>query len=146
VRRRLTIAMVLMVLASLLLTGVVSLFVAGRSADTQTRRELVREATGLAASVQQESDTRADPAVALRSLLVALRSSLRLGGSAVLAIRPDGRLFDPAAPRLTPALPSGLDAGDLRAASLLDMQTVTGRTGPKSRFWASPARSSRWWC
>jgi signal transduction histidine kinase len=121
--------MVLMVLATLLLTGVVSLFVAARSADTQTRRELVREATGLAASVQQESDTRADPAVALRSLLVALRSSLRLDGSAVLAVRPDGRLFDPATPRLAAALPVGLHIAELQTPSLLDMQTVTGRSG-----------------
>ena len=88
-RRRLTLAMVLMVLGSLILSGLASLALAVRSTRTQTRHELVREAQGLAVSVQQqaESDNHADPAESLRRLLLALKAPLRLDGSAVLAVR-----------------------------------------------------------
>ncbi len=123
--------MILMVLGSVVLSGLASLALAVHTAQTQTRRELLREAQGLAVSVQQqaEADNRADPARALRTLLLALKSPLRLDGSAVLAVRPDGQLFDPATPRVPPGLPAGLQAGDLKPQSLLAMRTVSGSSG-----------------
>ena len=121
--------MILMVLATLVLSGLVSLAVAGASTRNQTQKELVREGTGLAASVQQQSVNHKDPATALRTLLIALRSSLRLNGSAVVAVRPDGRLFDPAAPRTGPDLPTGLSVSELRPTQLLAMHTVSGHSG-----------------
>ena len=47
-RRRLTVAMILMVLGSLVLSGLVSLALAVHSTKSRTRNELVREAQGLA--------------------------------------------------------------------------------------------------
>ncbi len=130
-RRRLTLAMVFMVLGSLILSGLASLALAVRSTRAQTRHELVREAQGLAVSVQQqaESDNHADPAASLRRLLLVLKAPLRLDGSAVLAVGPDGELFDPATPRVRPELPAGLSASDLNPDSLLDMRTVSGVAG-----------------
>ncbi|HEY3810670.1 MAG TPA: hypothetical protein VGL49_04480, partial [Acidimicrobiales bacterium] len=73
-RRRLTIAMVLMVLGALVLAGLASLALVVHNTGVQTRRELVREAQGLALTVQNQAQTArpSDPAVALRNLLVAL--------------------------------------------------------------------------
>lgn len=123
--------MVVMVLVTLVLSGLVSLAVAQHSTNNQTRHELVREAQGLATSVENEATTnRADPARALKVLLTALRSPLRLDGSAVLALRPvNGGLFDPVAPRATPTLPSGVTVGDLRPAALVQGETVDGLVG-----------------
>ena len=123
--------MVLMVLVTLVLSGLFSLAFAVHTTSEQTRQELVREARGLAVSVQQEAETanRNDPARALRTLLIALRSPLRLDGSSVVAVRPDGQLFDPATPRARPVLPAGLTGADLRPADLLAMETVSGQKG-----------------
>lgn len=130
-RRRLTVAMVLMVLGTLALSGLASLALAVHDTRLQTRHELVREAQGLATTVQHEADTdnRIDPARALRSVLLALKSPLRLDGSAVLAVRSDGALFDPATPRIRPALPVGLTASELKPSSLLALDTVSGNNG-----------------
>lgn len=134
--------MVLMVLATLILSGVVSLAFAVRSTAAQTRKELVREAQGLTISVQQEADTanRSDPARALRNILIALRSPLRLDGSSVLAVRTTGQIFDPATPRVAPTLPAGLTAADLQPQELLQLQTVSGRAGGLV-FAAAPYRT-----
>ncbi len=130
-RRRLTAAMILLVLGSLLLSGLVSLALVVHNTKIQTRNELVREAQGLATTVQQEaeSNNRTDPARALRSVLLTLKSPMRLNGSAVLAVGANGQLFDPAMPRVAPTLPPGLTASDLQPASLLSMHTVTGYKG-----------------
>ncbi|HET9078194.1 MAG TPA: HAMP domain-containing sensor histidine kinase [Acidimicrobiales bacterium] len=130
-RRRLTVAMVLMVLATLVLSGLFSLAFAVHSTTTQTRRELQREAQGLAVTVQNEADTanRTDPARALRNVLNALRSPLRLDGSAVVAVRTTGQLFDPAAPRQRAVLPARLTAAQLQPARLLRLIPVSGQAG-----------------
>jgi signal transduction histidine kinase len=123
--------MILMVLGTLLLSGLVSLALVVHNTKIQTRNELVREAQGLATTVQQEaeSNNRTDPARALRTVLLTLKSPLRLNGSAVLAVGANGQLFDPAMPRVAPTLPPGLTASDLQPASLLSMHTVTGYKG-----------------
>jgi signal transduction histidine kinase len=124
-QRRLVFAMVAMVLATLLLSGLVSLVLAQRTAVDQTRHELIGEATGLSESVLQESGGP----VRLRQLLVALGPSLRLSGSTVVGVQPDGRLFDPAALRDTVQLPSGLSVADIEPYALYQLRTVSGRTG-----------------
>ncbi|HEY3810345.1 MAG TPA: HAMP domain-containing sensor histidine kinase, partial [Acidimicrobiales bacterium] len=63
------------------------------------------------------------------NLLVALKSTLRLEGSAVVALRPSGALFDPTTPRVKPALPGGLVAANLDPAALLRGATVSGTKG-----------------
>jgi signal transduction histidine kinase len=131
VRRRLTAAMVLMVFGALVLAGLASLALAVHNTTTQTRHDLIHEAQGLAATVQNEArtDNAADPAKALRNVLLALRAPLRLEGSAVVAVRPNGEFFDPARPRYAPKLPSGLKRADLDPAALLRLSTVSGSKG-----------------
>jgi two-component system sensor histidine kinase BaeS len=130
VRRRITISMVLMVFGALVLAGLASLALAAHDTRTQTRRELVREAQGLAASVQGEAADRPDPAVALKSILTVLRAPLRLEGSAVVGIRPaTGALFDPTTPRSAVSLPTGLRASDLQPERLLAKHIVSGSHG-----------------
>lgn len=133
--------MVVMVLATLVLSGLVSLFLAQRTTVNQTQRELVQEATGLATSVRQESNTQKDPAVALRRLLVALKGSLRLDGFAVIGVRQDGQLFGVAPLSAAPVLPAGLSPTELAPASLYQLRTVSGRT-PRLVFAAVPYQAS----
>jgi two-component system sensor histidine kinase BaeS len=131
VRRRITVAMTVMVACAVVLTGAVSLVLNVHASVNQTRRDLVREAQGLAASVRTEASdvNRNDPAKALRTILVALKSPLRLQGESVVAVRPDGVLYDPANPRQAVVLPSGLSSGDLNSATLLAGAAVSGRSG-----------------
>lgn len=142
-RRRLTIAMVVMVFGTLVLSGLVSLALAAHSATVQTRHELEREAQGLAASVTTEARTanRNDPARALRTLLAGLKSPLRLDGSAVLVVSPDGAFVDPVTPRRAAVLPGGLTGADLKPQSLLELQPVSGSMGGVV-FAAYPYRAS----
>ncbi|HMC38061.1 MAG TPA: HAMP domain-containing sensor histidine kinase [Acidimicrobiales bacterium] len=128
-RRRLTVAMVVMVLVTLVLSGVVSLFLAQRTALNQTRRELVQEATALAAEVQQESSTQRNPALALRRLLAALKPAMRLDGAVVVVVGAAGRLYGVAPVAPDPVLPSGLTTRDLRPLELYGMHPVSGRSG-----------------
>lgn len=121
--------MVVMVLVTLVLSGAVSLLLAQRATMNQTRRELVREATGLAAGVQQESSTRKDPAAALRNLLITLKRSLRLDGFAVVGVRPNGQVIGVAPLRPDPGLPGGITANDLSPPMLYQLRTVSGRAG-----------------
>lgn len=120
--------MVAMVLVTLVLSGAVSLVLAAQAAVTQARHELVREATSLAASVQQQSDATKDPATNLNRLLGVLHDTLKLDGAAVVGVRADGQLFGlPLRDGLV--LPSGLTAGDLSPTALYDLETVSGHTG-----------------
>lgn len=144
-RRRITVAMVLLVLGALVVSGLVGLFLAARSATTQAERQLVREAQGLAAGVQAQAATNnpADPARAMRTLLVDLRVPLRLDGTAVIGLRrgPAGVVaFNLAAPRTRAALPAGVSLAALHPASLLALQPVSGRSSDRV-FAAVPYRA-----
>ncbi len=143
-RRRLTAAMVLMVVATLLISGLVTLYLVARSNTIQTRNELVREGVGLAAGVQQEAlnANSTDPARALRSLLIALRSPFRLDGSAVVAVLADGKVFDPVTPRVKATLPPGITVSSLDAPALYQLRTVSGETARGVVFAAVPYKAS----
>jgi two-component system sensor histidine kinase BaeS len=123
--------MVLMVCGALVLAGLASLALEVHNVTAQTRRELIREGQGLAVTVRSQAAAanRTDPARALRTLLVALKSPLRLEGSAVVAVTPQGHVFDPVTPRLPPTLPSGLTSADLQPGALLAGSTVSGSKG-----------------
>ena len=157
-RRRLTAAMVLMVLGALVLSGLASLALAVHNTEIQTRHELVREAQGLATTVQQEADadSRTDPARALRSVLLALKSPLRLDGSAVLAVRARRRALRSrhAEGRCGAARRSDHLGSEARLVAVLahgvrptraTWFSRPCRTGLKSRSWASRARWCKWW-
>jgi two-component system sensor histidine kinase BaeS len=141
VPRRITIAMVVMVLVTLLLSGAFTLLIAQRSAANQTRSELVREATGLASSVQAEADTAKDPAVALRTLLRSFAKPLSLDGIAVVGVLPNGSLVQLAPFSRSVQLPSGLSSRQLRPADLLRDQDVSGSQRGLA-FAAVPYRAS----
>jgi signal transduction histidine kinase len=133
VRFRITLAMVLMVLGTLAVSGAVSLVLAARSTINQTRQEMVREAQSFALSFPAEAQGHAHPPQALRTILVALRGPLHLQDSAVLVVlarRKGPVLYEPYSRRpLHPALPAGLTASDLDPSALLQLQTVSGRKG-----------------
>ena len=73
-----------------ILAGLASLALEVHNVGVQTRHELVREAQGLALTVQNQAitDSKTDPAKALRNLLAVLKSPLRLEGSTVVAVTP----------------------------------------------------------
>lgn len=128
-RRRLTLAMVLMVTAALLLAGASALVATIARSRTETRQELVRQAQGLAQGVRKEATAanRRDPAASLRTILRSLRGPLRLQGEAVVAVRPDGSLFDPTNPALPAVLPKGLTAAIIDPLALQSGNTVSGQ-------------------
>lgn len=128
-RWRLTLAMVVMVFGALILSGLASLAIANNSATTQTRQELVREGNSLAATVTNQAANRADPARALRTLLVSSKQTLRLDGSAVLGVNTDGQLYNVPGGRQPAALPPGLHAKTLNTSALLQLQTISGQKG-----------------
>jgi signal transduction histidine kinase len=122
--------MVLMVVVALVLAGAVAFVVTIHAARVDTRRELVREAAGLAVAVQSEAEVSrpGDPAASLRTIIRALKAPLRLQDAAVLAVAPDGSLFDPVNILQPPRLPTGLNRSDLDPSALLDLRTVSGQT------------------
>lgn len=128
-RRRLTLAMVLMVTAALVLAGASALVATIARSRTETRQELVRQAQGLAQGVRKEATAanRRDPAASLRTILRSLRGPLRLQGEAVVAVRPSGSLFDPANPAVPAVLPKGLAAATIDPLALLGGSTVSGQ-------------------
>lgn len=130
-RRRLTVAMVLMVTAALVLAGISALVATIDRSRNQTRQELVRQAQGLARTVdvQASATNRRDPSLALRNILRSLRAPLRLQGEAVVALRPNGTLFDPAGGSRSSALPPGLGLASIDIPALQADQTVSGRYG-----------------
>ncbi len=122
--------MVLMVLVTLVLSGLVSLFLAQRDSISSTKKALVQEAFGLAASVPQQADsTGRDPAVALRTLLKTITPTLRLDGSAVIGVLPSGQLVNLAPLSRNPPLPSGLPASALPGHQLFRLEPVSGQVG-----------------
>lgn len=142
-RRRLSLAMVLMVTAALVLAGAIALVATIARSRTETRQELVRQAQGLAGAVSKEASAanRRDPAASLRTILRSLRNPLRLQGEAVVALHPDGQLFDPANPALRAVLPKGLSAATIDAQALLGGNTVSGQY-PSGVFAAVPYPAS----
>ena len=142
-RRRLTLAMVLMVTAALVLAGAIALVATITHARTETRQELVRQAQGLAQGVRQEANAvnRRDPAASLRTILRALRGPLRLQGESVVALHANGELFDPANPALRAALPTGLQPATIDPQALLAGDTVSGQYH-KGVFAAVPYQAS----
>ncbi len=131
-RRRLTVAMTLMVAGALLFTGLFTLLLTVRDSRIQTRNELRNQANGLATSVRGDAaDVRpgVSPGLRLRQLLTVLRQPLKLDGEAVLVVTAEGEFVDPTHPNATPVLPNGLTASQISPDVLLAGQTITGTQG-----------------
>lgn len=131
-RRRLSVTIVAVVTGALVLSGVVSLFFAVRGAQETTRKELLRQAVGLARVVRTESGVvnRRNPAASLRTVIIALRAPLRLEGESVVAVDATGHIYDPTAalPKGV-VLPGNLTAADIHPDVLLAGRPVSGRKG-----------------
>src|SRR2546425_1857134 len=107
-RRRLTVVMIGMVVGALVVAGLVTLLLTVRSSRQDTRRGLVTQAQALASALARDAGTprpNQRAGAQLKNLLGALRQPLRLQGEAVLAVGPEGRVFDVAAPLQPVGLP-----------------------------------------
>lgn len=131
-QRRLSATLIAIVVGAILLTGLVTLALAGHGARDRTRRELVAQATDFAAGIKGEIDTLSKSAPAGRptdSLLRIFKGPLHIEADAIVAVGPEGRIFDVLTPRRQVVLPSGLDAPDLHTDALLAGRPVSGVKG-----------------
>jgi two-component system sensor histidine kinase BaeS len=111
-RRRLTVAMVGVVTAALVLAGLLTLVLIRRAAADETRRELVQQASNIAARAGDPETFRA---------LGGIERALHLEGLARVTFGPGGQ---PAG-----RLPAGITAEDLPLANLRAGQVVSGTNG-----------------
>jgi signal transduction histidine kinase len=126
--------MIGMVAGALVLAGLFTLLLTVRSTREATRTDLVRQAVALANGVKTEADQLSRNRTAqqgrpLKTLLNALKGSLRLQDEAVLAVSDGGRVYDIDTPLRVPVLPKGLAESDLNTAQLLAGQAVSGTKG-----------------
>jgi signal transduction histidine kinase len=118
-RRRLTLAVVVLTVGTLLVTGTVTVVLTVHDTRQQTRAELVREATLLSATLQADSSSHGvRRAAALKRILAVLNPSLKLENSALLTVKADGVLLSGPAGAPVAGLPSGLDETSLDLAAL----------------------------
>ncbi|MBA2608319.1 MAG: HAMP domain-containing histidine kinase [Actinobacteria bacterium] len=111
-RRRLVVAMLLLVSAALMVAGAGSQLLVRQATLDDARQDVARQAEQFA----RVSDDLRRPA-----LLAALRRALRLSGADVVRFSPRGRLLT--------ELPSGISSADLRASDLAVGATVSGIRG-----------------
>jgi two-component system sensor histidine kinase BaeS len=110
--RRLTVAMVGVVTAALVLAGLFTLLLVRRSAADEARRELVRQASDIAAQAGDPETFR---------VLGGVVRSLQLEGLARVTFGPAGTPLE--------ALPAGITAADLSPHDLRDGRVVSGTKG-----------------
>ncbi len=156
-RTRILIALVLVALAVLLITGMTTVLLARRTAEDLELRDLRRKATPIARGLEQlagegtGTSARGSAARFPRLLL----GSLRVATGTIVRIAPTGEviqgldaIYGPSRPSPTEApaaesllrLPEGIDAGDLDTISLLGGQQDGGAVGDLA-FVAQPLNS-----
>jgi signal transduction histidine kinase len=132
-RRRLSLTMVVMVVAALVFAGLATLGLTVLNSIHQTQAELAVEAKQLAKGFETEVATNKhhDSLAVLRSTLSLLNTPLKLQGEAVLAIRPDGSFVNLFSPGPTLSLPSGLSVDQLEnnPQLFISSQPVSGHLG-----------------
>jgi two-component system sensor histidine kinase BaeS len=124
-RRRLTLAILGTVIATLVVAGLGTLLLARFGARQQTEDDLRKQANEIAATI---SDVESTSTV---RVLNNLRRALDLQGIQVLRIGPGGRVVDP--------LPAGVTEADLDVNALRAGRTLTGNHGSLV-YAAAPAR------
>ena len=135
--RRLTIVIVSVVLATLLVAGVGTLVVGNLRARQTTELDLRRQATTVAANIDQvvENDAATSTPAAVRRrlrLFNAFRSVLKLDGLAILTLQANNTFTGD-------VLPTGLAASALSVNELRQLRMVSGVSG-NLVFAAAPAR------
>lgn len=137
-RRRLTVAMTLVVVGALVLAGLFTLIITVRNTRVQTRDALADQARALASTVAADARTgtgATNPEARLRVLLRVLKGPLGLDGAAVLVVTAGGGFADLLNPNQAATIPSGLDAAALHPAQLLAGDTVEGTR--RTLVWAA---------
>jgi signal transduction histidine kinase len=131
VRRRITLTMMAMVVGALVLAGLGTLGLTLLNSTSQTQSELLSEAKQLAQGVQDEisAGKARDSLAVLRTALGVLKSPLQLQGEAVLAVSPDGSLYNLLDPNEPVTLPSGLSAQQVESPALIEYGSVSGHRG-----------------
>jgi signal transduction histidine kinase len=131
-KRRLTVAILAVVVGALAVAGVGSLLLVQRAVVNQTRDRLVTQAGVIADNL----DTVLGRTGNARNVLKLITAVARLEDTAITVIQPSGQLtpIQPSAALLgldgqARPLPAGLASPELRPADLLAGRTVTGRQG-----------------
>ena len=138
-RRRLTVAIVAVVVGALAVAGAGSLLLANRADRNQFRQRLYSQAHVISSNL----DTLVFGSGAnRRNVLAILAEVSRLEGVAIAVVEPNGDVtpIQPSAPLLglfgrTHALPSGLTSTELNPAALRDGKSTSGTRG--SLLWAA---------
>ena len=133
-KRRLTVAILGVVIGALAVAGVGSLLLVRRAVVNQTRDRLVSQARIIANNLDTIVLSRTGST--RKGVLTLVTDVARLEGTAITVIQPGGQLtpISPTAPLLglngkPQPLPSGLSSPELRPADLLAGRTVTGLHG-----------------
>lgn len=125
-RLRLTIAILLLVAATLLLTSLGSFTFIRRAALSTAQQELAGEGQTISATIANQATTKA----AARREYRIIHTAGDFHSIAVVGLTADGRIVN--------TLPSGVTAADLSIPSLLDGQQVSGHVGQSLVFTAVP--------
>jgi signal transduction histidine kinase len=131
VRRRISLTMTAMVVGALLLAGLGTLGLTVLNSVTQTQAQLVTETRHLAQAVQDEvsEGKQRDSLAVLRTTIGVLKAPLQLQGEAVLAVTPDGSLYNLLSPSGPVVLPSGLSVKQVETPDLIEGLPVSGHRG-----------------
>jgi two-component system sensor histidine kinase BaeS len=121
--------MVAMVAGALALAGVGTLELTSLDSVHQTQAELIVEAQQLAGGVQAVLSSGRHRALTVLSTLQVLKSPLELQDEAVLAVTPNGSLYNPLAPAQKVTLPGGLSVGQVETAQFFNARPFGGHLG-----------------
>jgi signal transduction histidine kinase len=123
--------MVAMVAGALVLAGLGTLGLSTLDSIRQTQTQLVTEARQVGQSLEDivTAVPQHDRGDALRKALNALKAPLGLEGETVLAVAPDGHLYDLLAPDQPVRLPGGLTVRDVDMAQLIVHFNTSGHRG-----------------
>ena len=129
-RRRISLTMMAMVVGALVLAGLGTLGLTVLNSTSQTQSELLSEAKQLARGVQDEvsAGKARDSLAVLRTALGVLKAPLQLQGEAVLAVSPDGSLYNLLDPNGPVTLPSGLSVQQVESG-VIEYESVSGHRG-----------------
>ncbi len=126
-RRRLTIAMVLLVALTLVATGVVSYYFIQRAAVSTAQQELAGQGRAISTTLSEGSSVTK---VGIRRELAVMRQAGDFAAVDVLALQPDGSISG--------TYPAGVSAADLDVAALRQGRQVSGRSGTHLIYTAVP--------
>jgi two-component system sensor histidine kinase BaeS len=133
--RRLTLAIVGTVVATLVVAGAGTLVLARLGARTATRKQLIEQVQQVAAAVDSTAIGTGLTPVQRRAQLAVVLRAFRLEGIGFLVVGPAGQVLTTPDGQPIAALPTGMSQSDLDVPALLGGATQTGSNG--SLLWAA---------